>query len=139
MNTNASIIERKENKKMLVKEWARINSSGNNENNNLSFSPIVYTTGQTGRGISFSIGDSWVERIGKKIHSYNVIASEDIIIPAGVYKCYKVIEEVEDGIKNYYWFAPAIGLIKWEIGSIKGILQACFKEDDYERNAGQTL
>jgi hypothetical protein len=132
MNTNASIIERKESKKMLVKEWARINSSSNNENNNLSFSPIVYKTDQTGRGISFSIGDSWIERIEKKVHSYKVVASEDIIIPAGVYKCYKVIEEVEDGIKNYYWFAPAIGLIKWEIGNIKGILQACLQNDDKE-------
>ena len=130
MNTNASIIERKENKKMLVKEWARINSSSNNENNNLSFSPIVYTTGQTGRKISFSIGDSWIERIGKKVHSYNVVASEDIIIPAGVYKCYKVIEDVDDVVKNYYWFTPDVGLVKWEIGKIKGILQACSKEDD---------
>lgn len=120
----------KGDRNMLIKRWERVNGNGNNGNNSHQFSPIVYKTGQTGRGISFSIGDSWIERIGKKVHSYNVVASEDIIIPAGVYKCYKVIEDVDDVIKNYYWFTPDVGLVKWEIGKIKGILQACSKEDD---------
>ncbi|MFZ3063823.1 MAG: hypothetical protein WA277_00875 [Nitrospirota bacterium] len=128
MNTNVSIMERKENKKILIKEWARINSNGNNVNNNPDFSPVVYKTSQVGRKIPFSIGDNWVERIEKKVYSYKVVSAEDIIIPAGVYKCYKVIEEIDNEIKNCYWFAPFIGLVKWEIGNIKGVLNNCLKE-----------
>lgn len=115
---------------MIIKKWERVNDNGNNGNNSHQFLPIVYKTDQTGRGISFSIGDNWAERIGKKVHLYNVVAAEDIIIPAGAYKCYKVIENVDGMAKNYYWFAPDVGLVKWEIGKIKGILQECMKDNE---------
>jgi len=127
------LIEKKD-EKIFLKRWKRVNGNGSNGsgNNSLHLSPVVYQTSQIGEKVSFSIGHSWAERIEKKLYSYKVVAAEDVIIPAGVYKCYKVIEEVEDGIKNYYWFAPAIGLIKWEIGKIKGILQTCLQNDDNE-------
>lgn len=123
MNANPHIKVKREDKKMLVKQWVKINGNGNNGNNNPDFSPIVYKTSQVGRKIPFSIGDNWIERIGKKVYSYNVVAIEDIIIPAGVYKCYKVAEEMDSAVKNYYWFAPEVGLVKWEMAGIKGVLQ----------------
>jgi hypothetical protein len=125
-------MEKKENKKMLVKQWARINGNGSNGNNDSDFSPVAYKTSQVGKKIPFSIGDNWAERIGKKVYLYKVISMEDIIIPAGVYRCCKIVEEMDNYIKNYYWFAPDVGLVKWEIGNIKGILQDCLKNKDNE-------
>lgn len=135
MNTHTLIINKKNmnnngSKSMFIKRWERVNSSGSNGNSNPYSSAIVYNTSQVGEKIPFSIGDNWIERIGKMIHSYKVAALEDIIIPAGVYKCYRVIEELENGAKNYYWFAPDVGLVKWEIGEIKGILQGCVKDNE---------
>ena len=135
MNTNTLIMEKKENKKMLVKQWARIDSNSSNGdngkgNNHNYLSPIVYKTNQVAKKLFFNIGSAWVERIGKNAYSYNVIAVEDIIIPAGVYKCYKVVEEVDSAVKNYYWFAPDVGLVKWEITGIKGVLQGCVKDNE---------
>ncbi len=124
MNTNTLIKEKRENKKMLVKQWARINGNGNNGDNNPDYSPVVYQTGQVGRKIPFSIGDIWTERLGKNVYSYKVISMEDIIIPAGVYRCCKIVEEMDNYIKNYYWFAPNVGLVKWEMAGIKGVLKS---------------
>ncbi|MBI5042341.1 MAG: hypothetical protein HZC10_00590 [Nitrospirae bacterium] len=84
MNTNTVIKEKRENKKMLVKQWVRINGSGNNGDNNPDYSPVVCQTSHVGRKIPFSIGDIWTERIGKKVYFYKVISIEDIIIPAGL-------------------------------------------------------
>ncbi len=56
-----------------------------------------------------------------------------------VYRCYKVIEEMEGGLKNYYWFAPDIGIVKWKIGKIKGILKECLKEKAVQQNNCITL
>ncbi|MBI5180313.1 MAG: hypothetical protein HZA05_02790 [Nitrospirae bacterium] len=123
MNTKKAFKGEKEDEKLLFKQWARINGNGSNENNDPDFSPLAYKTSQVGRKIPFSIGDIWTERLGKKVYSYKVISLEDIIIPAGAYRCCKIVEEMDNYMKNYYWFAPDVGLVKWEMAGIKGVLQ----------------
>ncbi len=134
MNAKTAFKGEKEDERLLLKKWARLNGNGSAaHNNNYQPSPIIYKTEPIGKRLCFSIGDNWAERIGKKVYSYKIISVEDIIIPAGVYKCYKVIEELKGGADNYYWFAPDVGLVKWEVGEIKGVLQDCVKENGAEQ------
>ncbi len=127
-----TVLIEKKDEKIFLKRWKRVNGNGSNGsgNNSLHLSPVVYQTSQIGEKVAFSIGHSWAERIEKKLYSYKVVAAEDVIIPAGVYKCYKVMEEAEYGIKNFYWFSSNVGLVKWEMGNIKGILQDCLQNKD---------
>ncbi len=127
-------MEKKENKNIFHKKWAEINSNDNIDNEESSYLPLMYKTEQIGKTSLFSIGDNWTEKAGNKVYFYKVAAMEDIAVSSEVYRCYKVIEETEDGLKNYYWFAPDIGVVKWKIGKTKGILKKFMKEKAVQQN-----
>jgi hypothetical protein len=127
-------MKRKENKNIFYKKWAEINNNASADNDERGFSPKMYKTEEIGKTPLFSIGDNWTEKAGKKVYFYKVAAIEDIAICSEAYRCYKVIEETEGGVKNYYWFAPDIGLVKWKIGKTKGILKECLKEKTVQQN-----
>ncbi len=124
---NGYKMEKKE-EKTILKKWAKVNGNGNNGNgdNNFHSSTIMmYKTPRSGAKLSFSIGDTWTEIIDGIACLYKVLSTEDVIIPAGKYRCFKVSEEIEGGIRNHYWFASSVGLVKWQVGEIKGVLQDC--------------
>lgn len=127
-------MKKKEGKNIFHKKWAEINSNDNVDNDERVFSPKMHKIEEIGKTHLFSIGDIWTEEVEDKSYFYKVAAIEDIAISSGVYKCYKVIEETEGGLKNYYWFAPDIGLVKWKIGKTKGILKECLKEEAVQQN-----
>ncbi len=120
-NLNFQRIEKREGNKPALKRWASLNSNGNDSDNAHNFS--VVKMHQIGKGVSFSVGDCWPAVIDGIVSFYKVLSVEDIIIPAGRYKCFNLCEEMKDGKKNYYWFAPDIGLVKFDIDGIKGALQ----------------
>ncbi|MEK6679944.1 MAG: hypothetical protein AABY39_11065 [Nitrospirota bacterium] len=125
-------MKKKEGKNIFHKKWAEINSSDSADNDERVFSPKMHKIEEIGKTHLFSIGDIWTEEAEDKPYFYKVAAIEDIAISSEVYRCYKVIEQAEGGLKNYYWFAPEIGLVKWKIGKIKGILQDCLQNKDKE-------
>ncbi len=127
-------MEKRDGKEKFLKIWTEINNNNSADNDESDLLPIMYKIGQIGKSPSFSIGDNWTEKAGKKIYFYKVAAIEDIVTPSGVYRCYKITEETEGGVKNYYWFAPDIGLVKWKIGKNKGILKECLKEKTGQQN-----
>ncbi|OGW49786.1 MAG: hypothetical protein A2Z50_06435 [Nitrospirae bacterium RBG_19FT_COMBO_42_15] len=120
-------MENKEHEKTILKKWTKVNGNGNDGNGDASFHPstIVYKTIKASERLSFSIGDTWTEIIDGIVCFYKVQLIEDIIIPAGKYRCFKVSEEMDGGIRNHYWFASNVGIVKWEVGEIKGVLQNC--------------
>ena len=120
-------MEKKESEKTILKKWTKVNGNGNNGNGDSNFHPstIMYRTTKASDRLSFSIGDTWIEIIDGTACSYKVLSSEDIIIPAGKYRCFKVSEEVEGGMRNHYWFASNVGIVKWEVGKLKGVLHDC--------------
>ncbi|MBI5044168.1 MAG: hypothetical protein HZC10_10165 [Nitrospirae bacterium] len=119
-------MEKKE-EKTILKKWSKVNGNGNNGNGDNNFHPstIMYKTPQTRAKLSFSIGDTWTEIIDGMACFFKVLSIEDVIIPAGKYRCYNVSEELEGGVRNFYWFASNVGLVKWQVGEIKGVLQDC--------------
>lgn len=122
-------MENKESEKTILKKWTKVNGNdnGNNGNGDSSFQPstIVYKTIKASDRLTFSIGDTWTEIIDGIVCFYKVLSLEYIIIPSGKFRCFKVSEEIEGGIRNNYWFASSVGLVKWEVGEIKGVLQDC--------------
>lgn len=122
-------MKKKEGKNIFNKKWTEIKSDNSADNNDVRvFPPKIDKFEEIGKTPLFSIGDNWVEEIGEKVYIFKVVAIEDIAIRSKVYRCYKVTEEEEGGAKNYYWFAPEIGLVKWKVGKAKGILKKYLKE-----------
>lgn len=118
---------------IIVKKWTNINGNGNGNGNghnsnghngNGHHPAITYKTSSVSEKPYFTIGDTWSTTTDGIVSSFRVLAIEDIIIPAGKYKCFKISEEINSsGIKNYYWFATNVGLIKCEIGRVTAVLQ----------------
>ena len=132
-------MKKKEGKNIFHKKWAEINNNDSADNDERGFLSKMHKIEEIGKMSLFSIGDNWTEKTGKKVYFYKVAAIEDIAISSEVYRCYKVIEDAEGGLKNYYWFAPDIGLVKWKIGKAKGILKECLKEEAGQQNNGIVL
>lgn len=120
-------MKNKESEKTILKKWTKVNGNGNIGDGDSSFQPstIVYETIKASDRLTFSIGDTWTEIIDGIVCFYKVLSLEYIIIPSGKFRCFKVSEEIEGGIRNNYWFASSVGLVKWEVGEIKGVLQDC--------------
>lgn len=122
---------KKKRDNLILKKWINANGNGNGNGNDNSHdhhhdrgSFIIYKSFHAGEKPHFSVGDSWTVSIEGVISSFKVVAIEDIIIPAGKYKCFKISEEINGfGAKNYYWFASNVGLIKCEIGRVTVVLQ----------------
>ena len=127
-------MKKKEGKNIFHKKWAEINNNDSVDNDERVFSPKMHKIEEIGKTHLFSIGDIWTEEAEDKPYFYKVAAIEDIAISSEVYRCCKVIEQAEGGLKNYYWFAPEIGLVKWKIGKNKGILKECLKEEAGQDN-----
>lgn len=126
--SNLNLQERKkEGNKSVHKRWTSIDSKDNDSNNAHHFSVIKLP--QIGKGLSFDVGDCWPANINGVASLYRVISVEDIIIPAGRYRCYKISEEMKGRGMNFYWFASEIGLIKWEIEGAKGVLKDLSYDD----------
>lgn len=122
-NLNFKELGKKEDKKPPLKRWASMGSIGNdNDNGNVHHFAVIKFP-QIAKGASFSVGDCWPVNIEGVASFYKVLSVEDIIIPAGRYRCFKICEEIEGCKKSYYWFAPDVGLVKFEIDGIKGALQ----------------
>lgn len=108
---------------IIVKKWTNMNGNGNG-NGNGHHPAITYKTSSVSEKPYFSIGDTWTTTTDGIVSSFRVLSIEDIVIPAGNYKCFKISEEINgSGIKNYYWFATNVGLIKCEIGMMTAVLQ----------------
>jgi len=123
-NLNFQEMGKKESKKPVFKRWSNIGSNGdNNDSDNAHYFSVIKFP-HIGKGASFSVGDCWPINIDGEASFYKVISVEDIIIPAGRYRCYKVSEEMKGRGINYYWFAPDVGLVKFDIAGIKGALQS---------------
>ncbi len=122
-NLNLQEMERKEGKKSTLKRWASIGSNGNDNNNDNAHHFSVIKFPQIGKGFSFVVGDNWTEIVAGVVALYKVISVEDVIIPAGRYRCFKICEETEGCKKGYYWFTPDVGLVKFDIAGIKGAFQ----------------
>lgn len=127
-------MKKKEGKNIFNKKWAEIKSDNSADNDERVLLPKMDKIEEIGKTHLFSIGDSWTEEVEDKPYFYKVAAIEDIAISSEVYRCYKVTEEGEGGLKNYYWFAPDIGLVKWKIGKAKGILKKRLKEEAGQQN-----
>lgn len=122
-NLNFQEMEKKESKKPVFKRWSSIGSNFNDDDSDNAHHFSVIKFPQIGKGASFSVGDCWPVNIDGEASFYKVISVEDIIIPAGRYRCYKVSEEMKGRGMNYYWFASDVGLVKFDIAGIKGALQ----------------
>ncbi len=122
-NLSLQEMERKEGKKSTLKRWTSMGSNGNNNNNDNEHNFSVLKFPQIGKGLSFVVGDSWTAFIEGGNALYKVISVEDVIIPAGRYRCFKICEEMEGCKKSYYWFTPDVGLVKFDIAGIKGAFQ----------------
>lgn len=123
-NLNFQELGKKEDKNPPLKRWASMGSIGNDNNNGNVHHFSVIKFPQIGKGLSFVVGDNWTERIAGEVALFKVMSVEDIIIPAGRYRCFKICEEIKGCKKSYYWFAPDIGLVKFDIDGIKGALQS---------------
>ena len=121
-NLNFQEMEKKGSASVL-KRWASMDSKNNDNDSNNAHHFSVIKFPHIGKGASFSIGDCWPINIDGEASFYKVISVEDIIIPAGRYRCYKVSEEMKGRGINYYWFAPDVGLVKFDIAGIKGAFQ----------------
>ncbi|MBI5043907.1 MAG: hypothetical protein HZC10_08825 [Nitrospirae bacterium] len=123
-NLNFQEMEKKESRKSVLKRWASLNNNDNNNDSDNAHHFSVIKFPQIGKGLSFVVGDNWTEIIGSVIALYKVISVEDVIIPAGRYRCFKICEEIEGCKKSYFWFTPDVGLVKFDIAGIKGALQS---------------
>lgn len=122
-NLNLQVIGKKEGKKPVFKRWSSRGSNGDNNDSDNAHLFSVIKFPHIGKGASFSVGDCWPVNIDGEASFYKVISVEDIIIPAGRYRCYKVSEEMKGRGMNYYWFTPDVGLVKFDIAGIKGAFQ----------------
>lgn len=108
---------------LIIKEWTTAIGSGNGRNHHPF---ITYSESAPNEKPCFSVGETWTIATDKGISLFRVIATEDVTIPAGRHKCFKIVEEIKNsGIKNYYWFASSIGLVKCETHRMTAVLQSC--------------
>jgi hypothetical protein len=116
-------MDNKKDNSLIIKKWTNANGNGSG-NGNGHHPSIEYSTSTLNEKSCFSVGDTWTAATDRVISSFKVLAIEDIIIPAGKYRCFKIVEEIKNsGIKNYYWFASSIGLVKCEIHRMTAVLQ----------------
>ncbi len=111
----------KKDNNLIIKKWTNGNGSGNGNGHHPS---IEYSTSAPNDKSYLSVGDTWTVTTDRVISSFKVLAIEDIIIPAGKYRCFKIMEEMKNsGVKNHYWFASSIGLVKCEMRRMTAVLQ----------------
>ncbi|MFZ3089721.1 MAG: hypothetical protein WA240_03765 [Nitrospirota bacterium] len=113
----------KKDNNLITKKWTNANGNGNG-NGNGHHPSIEYSTSAPNEKSYLSVGDTWTVTTDRVIRSFKVLAIEDIIIPAGKYRCFKIMEEIKNsGVKNHYWFASSIGLVKCEMRRMTAVLQ----------------
>lgn len=103
---------------LILKKW--INKHDGDEPNDNP--PIMYKALRVSNIPPFSVGDAWTVAAEGIIYKYKVMAVERLVLPIGEYRCFRIREEL-NGIKNYYWFAPNVGLVKCSIGGATAVLE----------------
>ncbi len=104
---------------LILKKW-----TNKYDDHELNDNPpiIMYKTSRVSNTPPFSVGDAWTVAAEGITCKYKVMAVEDLVLPIGEYRCFRIREEL-NGIKNYYWFAPNVGLVKCSIGRVTAVLE----------------
>lgn len=102
---------------LILKKWTKKNDDRELNDN----PPIVYKTAPASNSPAFSVGEAWTVAAEGVARKYKVMALEDLVLPIGEYRCFRIREEL-NSIKNYYWFAPNVGLVKCSIGRATAVL-----------------
>ncbi len=82
--------------------------------------PVVTWDPPAGFDFPLEVGKTWTKKFRVTIHatkqtipveeSGKVEASEDVTVPAGTFKAFKVSTSTTLGTENIYWFSPELGI-----------------------------